>query len=74
MLVRDREVGGSNPLAPTKLLKDLQTPNNDLRVHAGSIFGPYSDPSLRFCRLLPRVLIDLPYDDVEDLLGPYQEV
>jgi hypothetical protein len=29
-LVRDQEVGGSNPLAPTKSLKDLQTPNNDI--------------------------------------------
>jgi len=34
--VRDQEVGGSNPLAPTKFLKDLQTPANQIRVHGGS--------------------------------------
>jgi hypothetical protein len=36
ILVRDQEVGGSNPLAPTKFLKDLQTLNNDIRLYAGS--------------------------------------
>ena len=35
-LVRDQEVGGSNPLAPTKFLKDLQTPHHQIRVQPGS--------------------------------------
>ena len=74
MLVRDQEVGGSNPLAPTKFLKYLQTLNNDIRVRRGSVFGPYSDPGwipLVVCR---RVLIELPSDHFEDPLGRDQEV
>ncbi len=35
---------------------------------------PYSDPDVRLCRSLPRVLMDLPSDDFDDLLGLYQEV
>jgi len=73
-LVRDQEVGGSNPLAPTKFLKDLQTPNNDVRVRKGSIFGPTPTRMLDSGSPCSRVLIDLPPDDFEDPLGSYQEV
>ena len=34
--VRDQEVGGSNPLAPTKFLIDLQTLPPEIRVQTGS--------------------------------------
>ena len=40
-LVRDQEVGGSNPLAPTKLLIDLQRFPPNTRVQTGSKNGPY---------------------------------
>ena len=53
ILVRDQEVGGSNPLAPTKFLKDLQTLPPEIRVQKGSVFGPYSDPD--FCTALALV-------------------
>ena len=72
--VRDQEVGGSNPLAPTKFLKDLHTP----KKITGSEKGPFLDPTLtRMSRSIarcPRVLIDLLSDHFDDLLGPYQEV
>ncbi len=71
MLVRDQEVGGSNPLAPTKFLKDLQTPNRDKK-------GPFLDPTpTRTLHAVGRcrcVLTTLPSDGFEDLLGPDQEV
>ena len=35
-LVRDQEVGGSNPLAPTNLFKYLQTANDGLRLYANT--------------------------------------
>ena len=73
-MVRDQEVGGSNPLAPTKSLKDLQTLNSDIRVRRGSVFGPYSDPDVALVGPYRRVLIYLPSDDFGDLLGSYQEV
>jgi hypothetical protein len=44
ILVRDQEVGGSNPLAPTNLFNHFQPTNKDIRVQKGSVFGPYSDP------------------------------
>ena len=74
MLVRDQEAGGSNPLAPTKFLKDLQTRNQDIRVQKGSDFGPYSDRHVALRGRCRRVLIDLPSDHIDERLGPYQEV
>jgi hypothetical protein len=44
------------------------------RVPTASVFGPYSDPDVALCLVLLPYLIDLPVDDCEDLLGPYQEV
>src|SRR5215475_3562054 len=56
MLVRDQEAGGSNPLAPTKFLKNLQTLPHSNEC---SSFDPTPtrtlDPGGR-CR---RILIDL---------------
>src|ERR1035441_2955301 len=40
-LVRDQEVGGSNPLAPTNLFKSLQTLTNQIRAHEWVRHGPY---------------------------------
>ncbi len=74
MLVRDQEVGGSNPLAPTKFLKYLQAFPLKTRVPAGSIFGPNLTQTLHSVGRCSRVLIDLRSDDFYDLLGPYQEV
>jgi hypothetical protein len=71
--VRDQEVGGSNPLAPTKFLKDLQTLNSDIRVQRGSVFGPYSDPKLNSVGRCSRFLIDLRSGYFDDPLGSYQE-
>ncbi len=73
-MVRDQEVGGSNPRAPTKFFKHLQPPNKDIRVPKGSVFGPYSDPAIALHYRCSRVLINLPSDDVADLLGSDQEV
>ena len=42
-LVRDQEVGGSNPLAPTNLFKHLQTIAKDIRVQKWVHRGPYSE-------------------------------
>ncbi len=74
MLVRDQEVGGSNPLAPTNLSINLQTFPPEIRVRPGSIFGPYHDPDIALHCRCSRVLINLPSDDFDDLLGLYQEV
>ena len=74
MLVRDQEVGGSNPLAPTNLFKHLQT----LTTTSGSKKGPVLDPTLT--RMVDsasryrRVLTDLPPDDIDGPLGRDQEV
>ncbi len=71
MLVRDQEVGGSNPLAPTKFLKDLQSPNDDIRVRKASVFRLYSDPDVALCWSL------FPYPDqlaVRRLPGPLADV
>jgi hypothetical protein len=74
MLVRDQEAGGSNPLAPTKFLKDLQA----LPLKSGPTQGPFLDPTLTrtLDSVAPcsRVFIDLVADDFDDLLGPDQEV
>jgi hypothetical protein len=55
-------------------LKDLQTPNNDIRVSKGSVFGPWPSPYVGLCWCCPRVLINLLCDDCDDLLGTDQEV
>jgi hypothetical protein len=73
-LVRDQEVGGSNPLAPTIVFKHLQTPTHKNQGPNRVRFGPYSDPTLHSIGRCCRVLIDLPSDDFEDLLCPYREV
>ena len=67
-LVRDQEVGGSNPLAPTKFLKDLQTANKDTRVQKGSVFGSYSDSSpapLGGCSPVLNHLLSDDFDSVD---------
>jgi len=74
MLVRDQEVGGSNPLAPTKFLKDLQTSHIRVRVQTGSVLDPTLTRALHSGPRCRRVLNRLPSDDFDDPLGPYQEV
>jgi hypothetical protein len=69
-LVRDQEVGGSNPLAPTKFLTDLQALNNDIRVQKGSIFGLCFVSTPWTLLHWGCVLIDLQSDDFDDPLGP----
>ena len=64
---------GSNPLAPTKFLKDLQIL---LQPQQGPnrVRGLYSDPDVALVGRSRCVLINLPSDDLTDLLGRYQEV
>jgi hypothetical protein len=53
-LVRDQEVGGSNPLAPTKHLKHLQALNplkGLFAINGGS--QPWPTARTRTCRALP---------------------
>ena len=73
MLVRDQEVGGSNPLAPTNLFKHLQPLTHCNQGPNRVRFGPYSDPDVALDGRCRRVLIDLP-PDFDDLSRPDQEV
>ncbi len=73
-LVRDQEVGGSNPLAPTNLSNTYRHSHIVIRVQTGSILDPTRTRTLHSVGSCSRVFIDLPSDDSEDPLGPYQEV
>ena len=73
-LFRDQEAGGSNPLAPTKFLKDLQTLPLLRQGQQGpprTLRRPRMFDSVALCS---RVLIDLLSDDFDDLSRPDQEV
>ena len=73
-LVRDQEVGGSKPLAPTKLLIDLQRFPPNTRVQTGSAVDPTLTRMLHPVGRCSLVLIDLQSDDLADPLGSDQEV